>query len=649
VKVAERVLDVDSTLEGERVKMGLDPNATAHLMSVLTDLYSDPVMAVIREYSTNAFDAHVEAGVTRPIEITLPTNLSSYFRVRDFGFGLDADDIRSIYSQYGASTKRESDDVVGMLGLGCKSALTYTDQFTLIGIKNGICTQVSVSRDEDGGGSMTIVDQYETDEPSGVEVVVPVNSYYVFTTKCEEFFRFWAEGTVLVNGEEPKKLEGIKLTDNIFLSGGLDSSYVVMGNVAYPYDDGLYGYNTQHTFTFVNIGDVHFTPSRESLSMTKRTKETLATIKETVARETQAAFQRQIDDAPTAWDAILKFSEVKGLGFNGDPKYKGEDIPLRIESADPKKPYNFRTINLHSRSRGKGYVEHVINLPHMTSRARWFINFNEAEFTPYKQKKLLYWREQNSIPRTEIWIGIEKIPQEVKKWIDPFRIHDWTEVQNIKLPANAPRQDGRPTGSYDIMDVLASTDPKASSTPIAHRSGVEAGDIDTSKPLYYRTIREDGTLVTLLNEAHAKTGYTLVVFGANRIKKFERDFPMAVRLKDAAAKIVKDWENSLTEDDKLYISIKNDYNASRSLSKLDASKIDDPDLANLVKLSNRKDTKLFNNFNRFRYMLDWTDDFENILDKYPLASDLRYGYNEDMMNHVYIYLNAVYAAEKGAK
>ena len=78
----------------------------------MIDLYSDPELAVIREYSTNAFDAHIEAGVTRPIEITTPTHLCPFFKVRDYGFGLDVEDIREIYSQYGASTKRESDDVV---------------------------------------------------------------------------------------------------------------------------------------------------------------------------------------------------------------------------------------------------------------------------------------------------------------------------------------------------------------------------------------------------------------------------------------------------------------------------------------------------------------------------------------------------------
>ena len=49
----------DGTLGDEdRTKMTFDENSIAHLMSVLTDLYSDKELAVIREYSTNALDAH---------------------------------------------------------------------------------------------------------------------------------------------------------------------------------------------------------------------------------------------------------------------------------------------------------------------------------------------------------------------------------------------------------------------------------------------------------------------------------------------------------------------------------------------------------------------------------------------------------------
>jgi len=55
VKPETEVLSVESTLDAngaERVAMRLDANATAHLMDVLTKLYSDTETAVLREYAT---------------------------------------------------------------------------------------------------------------------------------------------------------------------------------------------------------------------------------------------------------------------------------------------------------------------------------------------------------------------------------------------------------------------------------------------------------------------------------------------------------------------------------------------------------------------------------------------------------------------
>ena len=79
--IAER----EGNLGGVQHKMTFDANSISHIMSVLTDLYSDPELAVIREYSTNAADSHIAAGAARPIEITTPNAMSPFFKVRDFG------------------------------------------------------------------------------------------------------------------------------------------------------------------------------------------------------------------------------------------------------------------------------------------------------------------------------------------------------------------------------------------------------------------------------------------------------------------------------------------------------------------------------------------------------------------------------------
>ena len=66
---------------------GIKESGLAHIFNVLRNqLYSDKILAVIREYSANALDAHAEVGKQdTPIEVSLPTKLNLNLEVRDFG------------------------------------------------------------------------------------------------------------------------------------------------------------------------------------------------------------------------------------------------------------------------------------------------------------------------------------------------------------------------------------------------------------------------------------------------------------------------------------------------------------------------------------------------------------------------------------
>ena len=96
---------------------------SAKAFKILSDgLYSNKIKAVIRELSCNAVDSHVAANkADTPFEVHLPTVLEPWFSVRDFGLGLDGDQVENIYTTYFESTKTESNDFIGALGLGSKS------------------------------------------------------------------------------------------------------------------------------------------------------------------------------------------------------------------------------------------------------------------------------------------------------------------------------------------------------------------------------------------------------------------------------------------------------------------------------------------------------------------------------------------------
>ena len=651
-------MDVTTTLQGEKVGMTIDQSALAHIMSVLTDLYSDPELAVIREYSTNAFDAHVEVGQKRPIEVTLPSALSPFLKIKDYGVGLNVDDIREIYSRYGTSTKRDSNDVVGMLGLGCKSALTYTDQFTLTGVKDGMRVVVAVSRDEDGAGSMTIVDYCETDEPSGVEVTIPAKQGNQFETKAADFFRFWTPGTVLVNGKQPERIDGLWIADDLLITNECQAQ-VVMGNVAYPMNEsGSYGYgyrNGWNLVAFVDIGEVHFTPSREALQMTPKTKATLKTLQDREVKERDKALAKMVAEAKTYPEAVKVANSCRAYNRSFEGTYKGERVPPHFENmgdivtVDPAPRY---------RTKGWGKAKHV----NATVDAVWIVNYDSDAFTPYKREKLNQWAQKKGIKQPSVYVftqlshagGYDRLqavtqadgtiitPKSMEKWIDPKRVFDWSEIKAEKIirEDRGDRSDGRPRGSYDLW--IGSS----------RHQGIDAGEIDTTKPLFWYHGGQWSNPVghKLLLEKYGETS-TFVQLSANRIEKFKRDFPMAKSCDLEVRELARTYTSTISADVLKAVNVQR-HRWHTELRDLNPERVDDPALKAAITLSKAKVGTVMDKITMYTRIdaqaaPKW-ETLTNPLEGYPLLRHTGY-LSRSEMDHVYLYLNAAYAARVAAE
>jgi hypothetical protein len=335
-----------STLDGAAQEMAIDAGAMAHIMSILTNLYADPIAAVVREYSTNAFDATVEAGSSEPVRVSLPTAMNPTFTVEDFGIGMSTDTILSHYSLYGRSDKRDSNNVVGMLGLGCKSALTYADMFTIASRRNGVETVAVVSKNEQGVGQIEIADTRSTTERNGTTISVPVKSYDVrkFSDAAEEIYSYWTRGTVLIDGKAPEdgfagmtRAPGTEFYYKANAWG--EGHYVVMGNVAYRVSsDILTDFRAFKVVIRANIGDVSFTPSREELMYDNRTKkflrDALVGAKDSVTTHISAI----LATAGSKPEALRLYAENSGLSFLSNVKwaYNGASVPVQLRHQDAK-------------------------------------------------------------------------------------------------------------------------------------------------------------------------------------------------------------------------------------------------------------------------------------------------------------------------
>lgn len=65
--------------------------ATSHVLNTLSTLYANPPYAVLREFITNAIDAHRAAGYDGPVEVELPTRDVPRLVIRDNGNGMSRD------------------------------------------------------------------------------------------------------------------------------------------------------------------------------------------------------------------------------------------------------------------------------------------------------------------------------------------------------------------------------------------------------------------------------------------------------------------------------------------------------------------------------------------------------------------------------
>jgi hypothetical protein len=317
------------------VSFGIKQDGLAHIFNVLRNqLYSNKTLAVLREYSCNAIDAHTEAGHSRPIEVTLPSRLSLELKIRDYGSGLSETDIQEIYAFYGESTKRKSNSLIGQLGLGSKSAFAYGDNFVINSFLDGIKTTYNAYIDPSQIGQIAKLASASTNEGNGVEIVIPIKpaDCETFVNVARSLFHHFkvkpiVKGVADFQYEEEKVLysgKGWKM-----LSGDRYSakSLAVMGNIAYEVsasslkldenveDDAtierLLGNCTIHLET--GIGDLDIAASREGLQYTEKTIASLKGKLIAMRDELIANVNKELKGANSLWSFKKMLGEMHDM------------------------------------------------------------------------------------------------------------------------------------------------------------------------------------------------------------------------------------------------------------------------------------------------------------------------------------------------
>ena len=190
----EKTKQVVQSHDFEQVNCTIDAEDMRYVASLLRNNYSNPALAVVREISANALDANAEANSTKRIEVKLPSSMSPNFSVRDFGGGLSEEDIFGLYSKYGKSTKRQSNNYIGAFGIGKFAPLSYGDSFTCVSYYGGNKTTYNIFVNEDDDTKIArIGDPEPTNEPTGlcIEVAVSESDRDNFRNIAQKFFKFF--------------------------------------------------------------------------------------------------------------------------------------------------------------------------------------------------------------------------------------------------------------------------------------------------------------------------------------------------------------------------------------------------------------------------------------------------------------------------
>jgi hypothetical protein len=259
---------------------GFNIEINESMFQLLTsNIYNDPALAVVREWSTNACDACIVAGKEVKFDVHLPTLSETYFHVRDYGTGLSPEDVTGLFSNLGASTKRDSNELNGTLGIGRMAGLAVANAFTVDSYYHGKQYSYAISM-QNGIPVTMFIGESTTDEPNGLKLSVSLDYADIaqYTEKATKLYKYFDyKPNVNIDLDIELDTSG-HISDSWFIqrdsSNGYNrTNYVVMSQIAYaiPANSAVNDFGFTSLIIKAEPGSVTFNPGRESLSLNKTT------------------------------------------------------------------------------------------------------------------------------------------------------------------------------------------------------------------------------------------------------------------------------------------------------------------------------------------------------------------------------------------
>lgn len=359
--------------------------ASRKAFQILSDLYSDKPLAIVRELGCNASDSMTASGqADKPFHIHLPNALEPWLIIQDFGTGISHDNIYNIYTTYFESTKTNTNSQIGCLGLGSKSPFCYTDNFTITSIHNGEKRIYNAYFNAANMPTISLMSSEKTKDGNGVAIQIPVkaNDFNTFNHSVYKAFRFFDVKPTISGGKIDWDEIKPDFTGAFWKSyHKLNQSFAIMGGVTYPIEtykvDGDH-YDILRKAGLVikfDIGEIDFTPSRESISYCDDTIKAINAKLNLVKQDFVTKVEAMVKDSDNLLDAMKAYymlenqwSFLNSKLISGNVKWKG------IEISNARKSIKDKITSLKSYSKkqwGRGKTS-ISDYAALDNNAMWF-------------------------------------------------------------------------------------------------------------------------------------------------------------------------------------------------------------------------------------------------------------------------------------
>lgn len=315
-------------------------------------MYSNPILAICREISCNARDAHREVGNEEiPVQIVLPNNLEPTYKIRDFGPGISPSRMSNIFIKYTASTKRSDNLQTGGFGLGAKTPFSYSDTFSIVTNVDGTQYNYSCFIDETKVGKLALLSEAPTNEPNGTTIIIPVKpaDFNFFRDYTEQSTRHWKVRPEIRGGVVQWRNMTPTLTGSNWIIGnhtGPDSYNwnrevkLIVDFVEYPLDiNALRKYADSKVidsvrgcfYLYFGVGELSLSASREQVYLDEATQKKIAARLSEVAKELAKNASDKIEKFTDYWQANCfyrkELNEIfSNLDFLGKLDWHGYEL-----------------------------------------------------------------------------------------------------------------------------------------------------------------------------------------------------------------------------------------------------------------------------------------------------------------------------------